>query len=670
MIFLNYKCKVNNNDYVERKKEDDDFLPRELRKEGLNCTAFCDDIQRQRIDFVIHELNKTNFSVVCVFQDSISKLDKVQEYFDMLCHLLKLEVLECKREEISLRTLRRLLVQAEHEGFINNDNAYIDKYNLRIGNAVYFNEYMLDENKALSYENIKHKCEKSIVSKQLSEEIERIFTKTEDESFGVPAHYFININDYEVYEEVRDILVQSLFVNKRMLRNKYTVVDLRGINERNSLDVYELRKIFNMNDGGIVVIESYFDINVMGNKFTPEHDYIKEICDTIDYYYPNTTFIINTPLENKNQNFLYKELLSELLFVEFNDSIIYNKDAENFLLQLAEENKLSKFDGLCDVLERDKGYKAHELRKIFYNWHKEYVKTIQFPQYANLYKEVKQTEKKVELTAYDDLNSLIGLKDVKSVVDNYLNYAKLQKVCAEKGDYAGEVCRHMVFTGNPGTAKTTVARIIARVMKDNQLLSSGNLIEVGRSDIVSKYVGGTAPKVKELFKKARGNVLFIDEAYSLYDGREGLYGDEAINAIVQEMENLREDLVVIFAGYKKEMQNFLDRNSGLRSRIAFDVDFEDYDENELYDIAKFHATKMKVDISQSEEKIKEIISSAKNLKNFGNGRFIRSMLEKARMKQASRLVKENRLNAENAKILLPQDFEMPKVEEKVVMGFN
>ena len=208
-------------------------------------------------------------------------------------------------------------------------------------------------------------------------------------------------------------------------------------------------------------------------------------------------------------------------------------------------------------------------------------------------------------------------------------------------------------------------------MKEENLLSGGRLIEVGRADIVSRFVGGTAPKVKELFKQAIGNILFIDEAYSLCDGRDGLFGDEAINTIVQEMENNRENLVVIFAGYKNEMQKFLDRNSGLRSRIAFEVEFPDYSEEELIKIAEYQAKKMDVDISQCEEKLREIIALKKGEKNFGNGRFVRNILEKARMKQATRLVNENLLHTSKMRVLLPEDIDMPvKKIDKFSFGFH
>ena len=148
-------------------------------------------------------------------------------------------------------------------------------------------------------------------------------------------------------------------------------------------------------------------------------------------------------------------------------------------------------------------------------------------------------------------------------MEQALNFYKAQKLFKEKGLPDSRPAMHMVFTGNPGTAKTTVARLFAGIMKENQLLSEGRLFELGRSDLVGKYVGWTAQIVKEKFRKARGSVLFIDEAYSLLDGDSSLYGDEAINTIVQEMENCREDTVVIFAGYPREMEQFLSRNPGL-----------------------------------------------------------------------------------------------------------
>lgn len=201
---------------------------------------------------------------------------------------------------------------------------------------------------------------------------------------------------------------------------------------------------------------------------------------------------------------------------------------------------------------------------------------------------------------------------------------------------------HMVFSGNPGTAKTTVARLFAKIMKDNVVLSTGQLVEVGRSDLVGKYVGWTAKTVKKRFSEAIGGVLFIDEAYSLVDDCDGSYGDEAINTIVQEMENHRDEMVVIFAGYPDKMQTFLSKNPGLRSRIAFQVHFEDYNKDELCSIAKHVAEENGFKLTDdSLSKMSDIFGDAMKRPDFGNGRYVRNLIERSRMAQASRLINQD-----------------------------
>ena len=236
---------------------------------------------------------------------------------------------------------------------------------------------------------------------------------------------------------------------------------------------------------------------------------------------------------------------------------------------------------------------------------------------------------------------------------------------------------HMVFTGNPGTAKTTVARLFARILKENGVLSKGDLIECGRSDLVGKYVGWTAVQVKNMFKKAKGSVLFIDEAYSLCDDRSGSYGDEAINTIVQEMENNRDDMVVIFAGYPKEMNDFLDRNPGLRSRIAFHVNFEDYTAEELLSIvhlmAKNNEHKLADDVDETLLPFLEMVCKKPN---FGNGRFARNLIEGALFGQALRLTRQNfsTMTMDDIVTLKALDFDLTEddtlEEEPKHIGFN
>ena len=230
----------------------------------------------------------------------------------------------------------------------------------------------------------------------------------------------------------------------------------------------------------------------------------------------------------------------------------------------------------------------------------------------------------------DELQALVGIKSAKDQVKKILAFAKMRKAMEEKGEQLEPITLNMEFVGNPGTAKTTVARIVAGVLKEIGIITSGEFIEVGRADLVAQYVGQTAPMVKSVFQRAKGGVLFIDEAYSLLDKGNGRFGDEALNMIVQEMENNRKDTIVIFAGYPDEMDEFFLRNPGLRSRVPFRVRFDDYTTDELSNICELEAGKrgFLIDV-KAKELIKEICeSSTGNVEN-GNGRFCRNLVEKA-----------------------------------------
>lgn len=195
----------------------------------------------------------------------------------------------------------------------------------------------------------------------------------------------------------------------------------------------------------------------------------------------------------------------------------------------------------------------------------------------------------------------------------------------------------MLFTGNPGSAKTTCARLLAGILKDRGLLASGEFVECGRSDLVGKYVGWTAIIVKEKFKQAQGGVLFIDEAYAL--NSDDKFGPEAINTIVQEMENHRDDVIVIFAGYPEPMEDFLQSNEGLRSRIAFHLNFPDYNAEEMTEIFALMMKEQGYTCSKRFlEKAHDLLAEAVTHADFGNGRFARNLLEQTIMKQSARLI--------------------------------
>jgi SpoVK/Ycf46/Vps4 family AAA+-type ATPase len=182
------------------------------------------------------------------------------------------------------------------------------------------------------------------------------------------------------------------------------------------------------------------------------------------------------------------------------------------------------------------------------------------------------------------LNELTGMQSVKTEINNMINLLKICKIRQENGLQTPPVTNHMVFLGNPGTGKTTVARILAKIYHGLGVLSKGHLVEVDRSGLVAGYMGQTSEKVTEVIEKAKGGILFIDEAYALANGQQGDFGQEAIDILNKAMEDNREDLIVIAAGYHDEMQDFLDANPGLRSRFNRTIEFPNYDAEELLEI--------------------------------------------------------------------------------------
>lgn len=238
---------------------------------------------------------------------------------------------------------------------------------------------------------------------------------------------------------------------------------------------------------------------------------------------------------------------------------------------------------------------------------------------------------------FEDLNSLVGLKKVKDMLHELVDLIELKNKAGNDLKISN-TNMHMVFLGNPGTGKTTVARIVAQILYNLNYIKQNKLIEVSSKDLVAEYVGQTAPKTMAVIEKAMGGVLFIDEAYSLASGKGqgNSYNEEAIATLIQAMENSRDNLVVIFAGYTVEMQDFLNANSGIVSRIGYTVEFEDYTEDELVQIFKNMVKKAGFEITdEAIQKAKDIIKKYKNTKNFGNARFARSLYEKSVIKHAS-----------------------------------
>ncbi len=280
-------------------------------------------------------------------------------------------------------------------------------------------------------------------------------------------------------------------------------------------------------------------------------------------------------------------------------------------------------------------------------------------QEENLIEEIEVLKPKSKLDQYlEELDSLVGLEGVKAEINSLINLIKVRKMRESFNMPTMEMTYHMVFTGNPGTGKTTVARLVSKIYRELGLLSKGTLIETDRSGLVAGYVGQTALKVKETIERAIGGVLFIDEAYSLSNNVANDFGGEAIDTLVKMMEDHRDNLVVIVAGYKDEMKTFLEANTGLVSRFNKFIEFEDYSVMELMDILVSMAGKAGITL---EEDARVMVNAhitdftKEEFRRFGNARGIRNLFEKLMINQANRIVTIEEPTMEQLSVLTEED---------------
>ena len=332
----------------------------------------------------------------------------------------------------------------------------------------------------------------------------------------------------------------------------------------------------------------------------------------------------STNKRNKSVKKITKAKLKEI--------ITRDDDTKKFVLT-NEGNTLSD-----EEIEKQKIVKQQEEERLA---REEFMKVKQrILERERLQKEEK--EKRIKALV-DELNGMVGLSEVKEEIQSLINLIKIRKLREEMNMPGMDMSYHMVFTGSPGTGKTTVARLVGKIYKELGILSDGKMIETDRSGLVAGYVGQTAMKVHDVVKEAMGGVLFIDEAYSLVNpDMPNDFGTEAVDALVKLMEDNRDNLVIIVAGYTEEMKTFLKSNTGLVSRFNKFINFPDYTKEELVSILSVMAGKAGLEIEEGAKvKVLELLNKMKasQWKNFGNARGIRNLFEKFVMNQANRLVK-------------------------------
>ena len=447
--------------------------------------------------------------------------------------------------------------------------------------------------------------------KQIIEYIRKYHEKIETNY--VSFNFTINTENTDIINTISSVI--------RDVNNTFNYVSNSKFNE---VSLYKLDNIDDLTniykDNGIVLIKDLKALDMNDDNFK------KKFIHELDINGTDKITILCSNKEYLDFLFQYDEELRDKYF-EIN---IYKPDINEVYNEL-----LSKISG-----DLDDKMKIDLLDYISATYEKsdlEYSKYID-----NLYKEVVFKKKIPEVEAtksmdeiFKDLNELVGLEKVKKSLYDLVDLISLKN----KDDRikVNDVNLHMVFLGNPGTGKTTVARILSGILYNLGYIKQNKLIEVSSKDLVAEYVGQTAPKTMAVIERAMGGILFIDEAYSLAVKPGGsTYNEEAIATLIKAMEDYRDNLVVIFAGYTKEMNDFLNSNSGIVSRIGYTLEFDDYTDDELIEILEGMAKKngFKID-EKAINKVRELIGEYRTSKNFGNARFIRNLYEKSIIKHAT-----------------------------------
>ncbi|MCR4644742.1 MAG: AAA family ATPase [Oscillospiraceae bacterium] len=502
------------------------------------------------------------------------------------------------------------------------------------------------------------RAERILASQSLHQELQRIYSPQNKKAyFGHPVHYLISAGDWGAAQDMYELLLRALASNGRLCSNRVAV--FRNF-EKGTYRDERYPQHLNACEGGIVVLELCGDPGT-GRFASDFYEFTKFTGDLVEKMKKDTLFIFVEIMGKsvKNADAL-GNILTKADVIQLTEGSGTPEQAVAYLKELAEKSDIAPEtpDEVLACLPEKESYSVSDIYSAYHTWYGNGLKNHIYKAYRQ------QVFEKVEITEtvnrpYEELRQMIGLEQVKSVIGQIVSTGKIRCMRELMGLRADAASLNMLFAGNPGTAKTTVARLLAQILKDEDVIRSGRLVECGRQDLVGRYVGWTAKIINEKFREAEGGVLFIDEAYSLVDDSNS-FGAEAINTITQLMENYRERVIVIFAGYPEKMKTFLDQNEGLRSRISFHLNFPDYNPEELLEILRFHAGKREYTIAEDAiPAIREILSDAVCQENYGNGRYVRNLLEQAIIRQSSRLYNldpEQKLTAAEMCLLRAEDF--------------
>jgi len=650
MLF--YKFQITCELKIDKADADSPEAKRTLKlRLGDLSTALSEGIDGDKVRVLIHRARQNSFQMLVAvdgFQDLTSaKLTKLLEKFFADHDEFGIKSVKIKDlQEITALKFVRIFERASR-----SDNFNFDYYQITqdLGlDALENRTFKLTEAicpvKRLSFESAKRDAKSLLADETFKEEFERIYSKENIHHFyGQPVHYKILAGNTSAALSLSNLLVAALYTNKRLISRRISIIT--NVTD-NCYDESDFERILANAAGGTVVIELSGE-RVNTGQFAHAYEQVVEfIAETVKRFQRNTLCIFIELADRPGfAPQLTAKLQDDLHIIELHEGAGNRDTALNYLKDLMEDFKsatsLYSDDELLEAMGDKLTFSASDIFNIREKLFNSSLKNKTYPAYREVDRLKVESEEKNN-DAYSDFQEMIGLTEQKALIEQIIAAHRVQKMRVDMNLDKQKAALHMSFTGTPGTAKTTVARLIAQILSRDGVLKTGRFVECGRADLVAKYVGWTAKAVRAKFREARGGVLFIDEAYSLSDGEHATFGDEAINTIVQEMENHRDDVIVIFAGYPDKMKDFLDRNEGLRSRIAFHVNFPDYTPDELTEIFKLMAKRRGYEISVDvAEHCRKIFKQVARKKNFGNGRFVRTLLEQAWLRQAQRIIKEN-----------------------------
>ncbi len=545
-------------------------------------------------------------------------------------------------KEISTKRFSFLGEKADENGFIRR--WHFEKSNLGIdyfSNRQFQVEEYLEEQDYPSLNDAEKAGADIMADVSLLEELQRMYSSdNEKKYYGNPVHYRLCVSDPKAAMDIVNLMIPALIANKRLCGRR--ILKIHNITE-GCYDEEELVHLFESAQGNSVVIEMCGTDEDHGNYASAYQRVVDYFNFVISKYHLNTLcFFVELKDRTGFTDSLISKVVENIQIIKINEGYGDRRQAKTYLKNLCAEASFEITGNELELALGDKKmFSVEEICRIFNKWFKDGLRTHIYKAYRE-YNFSSEAPVEKSSAPYDDLQKMIGLTEIKQVIDQIIDTGKIQKLRTGMGLPVAKSSLHMIFTGNPGSAKTTVARLIAQILRKEDILDGGNIVECGRADLIARYVGWTAKNVRAKFREAKGGILFIDEAYSLVDDSHS-FADEAINTIVQEMENHREDVIVILAGYPEKMNEFLDKNEGLKSRIAFHLDFPDYTPEELVEILKLMAEQRGYKLEPAAvKKCRGIFNQVCGENDFGNGRFVRNLLEQAEMSQSHRIATNTR----------------------------